>query len=628
MSCRQYEGGLQGDGMLPELMKLSDPNGPWTHYRMRSDPSHLSSASLRNGVPRSGGGMPTGSIISGQEVPLAHNDIESRLEVAPDHHSARSDTAIQNLQHPPIHLPDVEVTPRVSSPIELPVLIPPPTFIPPPPISVKQNPKMFLPEKPYVSSGMDGPPSEILVQQPQNPSVIHRPPLHLESSSDYRNDEDESSFNIEWQRIQKLRIDIWSLRSKVHEIRNILREKQLVKSNADDKLLQRISLEGFGLSSRKDDSVVRQKTIAELTEDWRSARGDYGPLEDDCNRLEDQLSSQEFELTRQEQHFYNHWKNPRSTRKELPAFAAFHRPSTSPSPSPSAIVGVDEVPQDHPLVTRFLSRMGDLDILQERLVELEEEKTALEDERDSRQRFHMSLAPEDQAWLDSSQALLDDLLEKTRLTEEDIDRMRQDCFAKGLVDEHGEPTDFQSQERSSFQNEEDMNPKDHKSEYVKHPILLPKPGVKPAPSKGSATESDETSASLGKRINQWILDQLRESPLEVNLLARTFEGWYGEIDDSWEVSVLAVWNDDGTANTKGYHIYTSSMTTQAPLRSDHSSASSNSNPKFHGNQSYQVILAHRLRFPPSPDRSEGTERGTVMGKSQGSWRGKVHWSKD
>jgi cell fate (sporulation/competence/biofilm development) regulator YmcA (YheA/YmcA/DUF963 family) len=549
---------------------------------------------------------------------LVDNDIDNRLDLMADNYSTRSDRVIQDSRD----ISDVETVPRVQPPIEPPDFIPPPTYIPPPPASVKHYSTASPLGQAGVSYGMESLQGDKPVQESQISSEVHGPSLRLDSNLEDPNSRDDSTFDVKWPRIQTLRLDNWSLRSRIHEMRKMLREKQHVKSEADDRLLQRISKEEFGVLPRKVDVTGGEKNLEELMKDCRDARGEYGPLEDDCNRLEDQLSEQEFELTRLEERFYHRWQRPLITKQEGPILAAFHHRS----PTNSTVLDVEEALEHHPLVTQYLSRLGDLDLLQERLVELEEEKESLEEDRDSRQRFGMSLEADDEAWLSGSQNLLDELLEKISFNEEDVKKLRQECEALGLLDENGEPTDFQSQERSTFRNEDDMNAKDQISEYVKHPILLPKPGSRPAPSNDLCTESDEESASLGERINQWILDQLRESALEVNLLARTFEGKYGEMDESWEVSVLAVWNADGTANTKGYNVYTSSMTTQAPLRSDHSSSSSGYNSKFQGNQSYRFILAQRLRLPPSPDHSDETERGIVMGKSLAARQGKAHWS--
>ena len=420
------------------------------------------------------------------------------------------------------------------------------------------------------------------------------------------------TFDLDYEKIERFRVECWSLRSKVRDLRRDLREKEGDKSRADDKLIQRMSMEVFGLSPSRNAAAQDGKSIAEFMEECRNARDVYGPLEDECNLLEDQLSAQEFELTKLEKQFNRRWRQPPRVETTIPTLAA---PQSS-SPKAPTTPDIEEIPQDHPLVNEFESRLGDLDILKERLIDLEEERDILAEERDSRERVGISLATEDQNWLNNSQRLLDHLHESIPTTQADVDRLKMECLSRGLLDENGEPTDFQSRERNTFQDDEEMNSVNQMSEYTKHPILLPKPGAKHVLSRNITPESEKKSDSLGGKINSWILGQLRESPLEVNLLERTFQKHYGEIDDRWEHAVLAVWWDDGTAIAEGVRVYTSSLTTQAHLLSSHySSESSHIESKLHNNEAQPVLLAHQVYFSPSPDHSDGTEKEDSSGLS-------------
>jgi hypothetical protein len=94
----------------------------------------------------------------------------------------------------------------------------------------------------------------------------------------------------------------------------------------------------------------------------------------------------------------------------------------------------------HPLVVEYFSKMGDLDLFHERLQELMEEKESLEAERESRYRFGLELAPDDLVWLEGSQTLIDELSQKIRLVEQDVESKKQECMFKGLVGEDGEPS--------------------------------------------------------------------------------------------------------------------------------------------------------------------------------------------
>jgi hypothetical protein len=386
-----------------------------------------------------------------------------------------------------------------------------------------------------------------------------------------------SAAEIEWDRIQKLRNQNWSLRSQIREMRNSLRQLQQEKSKADDILFRRLTVHGLGVG-HESHLPHGQKTLSELMQDCQVARDAYGPLEDDCNGLEDQLSLQEFELDRLEEAFYKRPPDvePIMTERPLTPVQLDDGP-----PYPSSVDEVEEGLEYHPLVSRYLSRMGDLDLLQERLDDLLDEKRSLEQERERRLRMGLTLMQEDQQWLENIHGAEDDLYEKIRMLHLELEVMKQDCFSKGLVDADGDPVEFQIREQRSFDGEEDLNPLDQKSEYVKYPLLLPHPGVKAAPYESEITnpsdlsyrtitqEPNSRTFDTTSRINEWLLHRLRMSALDVNLLARTFQTFSGAINapHRWQISVLRLWFRDATVKNGDNRLRAltdSSMTTQAP----------------------------------------------------------------
>ncbi|PMD40902.1 hypothetical protein L207DRAFT_512332 [Hyaloscypha variabilis F] len=274
-----------------------------------------------------------------------------------------------------------------------------------------------------------------------------------------------SAAATEWDRIQSLRSQNWSLRSQIREMRNHLRHLQLEKSKADDILFRRLTIQGLGMGQG---SYIPhgQKTLPELMQDCQAARDAYGPMEDDCNQLEDKLNGLEFELDRLEQAFYKRPPDEISVLSERPPTPA----GVNDSQQYSSSVGEEEEEIEyHPAVVRYLSKMGDHDLLQERLDELLDDKRGLEEEQNKRLRLGLVLDIEDQQWLDHAHTQEEELLVQIRALEKDLEVMKQDCLAKGLVDEDGEPVEFQIQEQRSFDNEEDLNPLGQKSENQHQP---------------------------------------------------------------------------------------------------------------------------------------------------------------
>ncbi|KAF8859030.1 hypothetical protein BDZ45DRAFT_371751 [Acephala macrosclerotiorum] len=435
----------------------------------------------------------------------------------------------------------------------------------------------------------------------------------------------------EWQEIQKLRADVWDLRSQIHQMRASLRVKQEVKAAADDILFRRITYmtaRGLNLTDSSSRPFPGQKSLMQLMDDCQEARNEYGPLEDDCNRLEDRVSQQEFRLAGLEDHFFAKLKASQSqpSRPPPPTLLDVER---SASPSIASDDDDFEASEYHPLVNSYLSKLGDLDLMQERLDEFRDEKAALEGEKQSRHRFGLTLDADDQEWLDDADKEYAEIIGKIRSLENELEGLKRTCLSKNLIDEDGEPTDFQSQEESYFM-EEDMDPRDHISEYVKYPLLLPHPGRKNSYEDSQRYERKPNVASetATTRINEWLLNKLRISPLDVNLLASTFEHQHGRIHKDWQFRVLNVWYEDGTARSitspRAFPpaSHSSSMSTRHPDETSHSSEMSQE--LMRG--SIHVRLASSSR--PASEISDETERAFGMSKlelSPISLRGRPPW---
>lgn len=398
---------------------------------------------------------------------------------------------------------------------------------------------------------------------PSNKS-FSRPTTHLVEShfGDFPKPE-RFEIRREWQKIQKLRESTWSQRSKIHELRIVLREKQLAKSTADDKYLQQVRESYLRLKDENKDISKEQKKLELLAHECERSRDEYGPLEDDCNWLEDQLGRDEFDLTKLEEKFFSLMNNPQDFKIE-------ETMSEVESQAPSAYSDSD-VGQDpyHPLVSRFLSKMGDVDILAERLTYLIEEKYSLESEKQTRLLVGHNLAPDDQETLDNYEdayAKLNKQIEEAKIQAQ---ALKKECLNEGLVDANGNPTDFEKLERQTFMGDVDAG--NEKSEYVKYPALIPRPGIQEVRFFDTGPKPDEFSNSAGDHVNQWLLHQLRSSPLQVNMLVRIFEGNFGRIEgERWQIDVVTFWYMDGARKgASGYRVHSSENATR-PLRNSES----------------------------------------------------------
>ena len=196
----------------------------------------------------------------------------------------------------------------------------------------------------------------------------------------------------------------------------------------------------------------------------------------------------------------------------------------------------------HPLVAEFLSKMGVLDILQEKLYERREEKDELEGKKELQELVGLGLAPKDQEWLDNFGALEAELLKEIAITEAEAAKLEKQCYKYGLVDDEGNPTSLGSWERQNFSHETGMEASSETSEFTKFPALLPRYGT-----TNTEQQTNDIIENRADRINHWLLTHLISSPLDVNLLARTYESLVGPIEfqDDWQKRVLNLWYEDG-----------------------------------------------------------------------------------
>ncbi|KAH8745333.1 hypothetical protein F5882DRAFT_423286, partial [Hyaloscypha sp. PMI_1271] len=383
---------------------------------------------------------------------------------------------------------------------------------------VKESKEMESSRRPdYESTGMPHQrtvPPRTIIPNPPNEASSSNPRLALTETPPttgtlkFLSKQDEIQLYTLLQRIRRLRELIWGLRSRIQEQRGILRSKQYAKAAADDKYMQLARLKESRVDTGTHFISNEGKTLQELFQDCEQMRSEYGPLEDDCNALEDQL----------EENF------------------------DSQSPSPDIILdgrsersSSDGIQNFHPLVANYLSKLGDVDIFRERHERLLEEKEGLEGDRETRRGVNLTLAPEDEAWLEQSDQLEDEILKDLQEAQTEAEELRKKCLAAGLLDEDGEPKDFQTQEQDAFA--EDVDAKGRKSEYLKFPTLLPQPGSTDMKFKASAPRPGEQSGSAGDHINQWLLHCLRSSPLDVYLLAKTFEA---ESDDASQYQIDSI----------------------------------------------------------------------------------------
>jgi hypothetical protein len=405
------------------------------------------------------------------------------------------------------------------------------------------------------------------------------------------------------------------LRSKLYDQRNVLREKGHAKAVADDKFFKFIRSHGFATLTGIRNSTKEQETLANLYEDCEALRDEYGPLEDDYNLLENFLNNREYEMQKLEE---------RLAERQTESSQIHPETESLRSSPPSNYSGSEFSQEFHPLVAEYYSKIGDVKIFSERLEWHIEEKLSLEDEKQTKERVNTKLADLDQKWLDNypeAEAALRKELEKA---EAEAEELHLRCYALGLIDEEGDPLDLERQERQTFVADE-VDAGGEKSDFVKFPLLLPYPGNKKIQLQDQTPIPDDEEEDIHERINPsdringWLLQKLRSSPLDVNLLARTFESLFGHIGERWQIEVLEFWYKDGS-NEKAteYRRSLSEVPTQSPRKTGYQAISlsgrslrrsmgilfrsSTLRPLEPGEEPVVEVQEYGLVIPPSPGK--------------------------
>lgn len=465
----------------------------------------------------------------------------------------KSETYKQPTKHPP----NSGQSPRVLSPIE----------------SCSPTPTSSSDSKLHVFSDMTPPNMAQMATLPPRPPPPPPPPPPLDMPLVSPNHEkSRSKFDAEKVYVDRQRATTFSLRSTVQQIRKVLRQRGDIKAAKDDELFQRVRGHETGaryLSSSKGSALV---PLLDLISESQKARDEYGPLEDECLQLEDRLYSEESRLYKLEEIFYSNWTVIPTGNLEGSFSVAI--PQESPTPTEPQQEDFDPLchvstSKFHPLTEKFLSELGDLDLLRERYDDVMEEKEHLEEQRESRKLVKLHLGAEEHEWLKNSTEVQNRLYKEMQAKEQKVDELREECLLRNLVDQNDNPTEFQDQERQISDQEAGLDSGSQLSVYKKFSALIPRPGIKAMEPKAKESKKAFKSDPAMTRINEWLLENLRLSPLEIVLLANTFEMKEGKLFEQWQLYVLRLWYEDTTIKASK-RLRASSMNTQAPVQSDHS----------------------------------------------------------
>jgi hypothetical protein len=201
---------------------------------------------------------------------------------------------------------------------------------------------------------------------------------------------------------------------KGHELRGRIRRERQALTDIDARFMQELR----NVLLRSPDEKLQH--LLDLYEEMDSRRNLLLPKEDDYNILEDQMNTQEFELEE-------------TGKKVLEVLEGVRNSLLSDDdPHPFLEDNVDLQSATsrgneslRPEIREYLSRIGDLDLVEARLSELQRERAELVEQEKSRIRVGLVLNEESRKFLDAFDVNHKLLQEERALIVQDIEKMRK-----------------------------------------------------------------------------------------------------------------------------------------------------------------------------------------------------------
>ncbi len=329
--------------------------------------------------------------------------------------------------------------------------------------------------------------------------------------------------------IAKLRGQVIRKRLKVREKRVELRREQAAASQLDANYTTILS--AFMVQGASTDPT----SLYAAFEKCRKARDTVGPIEEDYNQLEDTLIELEDTLDERENKFY----------RDYPAISVASNSPISVASSPyvpttasGSLVEGDEPSQDK----EYLVKLGEANIMKERLDDLLFERAQYEEESRIRSPYGIPLEASSEMFLRNFDEIYRKSLEDLQAVEDQVRELKR-TSSTGLQVTSQPPSG-----NETLQSLEEPVPSANES-HRRLSELFP----------NSRPEFLGEFANTRDRINGWLLHILQHSPLDADL-HRAMLGNYAVDDNKWAEMLLRTWQLDDAA--KG-----------GPLTMDHSVSS-------------------------------------------------------
>lgn len=265
-------------------------------------------------------------------------------------------------------------------------------------------------------------------------------------------------------------------RLEAHKCRSVIRRDRQALSDLDARLMQ--ELRNVLLTSPDQ----KLKSLLNLCEEMQTLRDELLPKEDDYNLIEDRLITEEFELQETGEKMLSILDGvPRSLVGD--SEPGFPHEEITQIERTASLGSANQRPE----ALEYLSRLGDRDILLERLSELRHERATLVEEEKSRARVGRVLNEEAREFLDTFDFRHENLQKELATLDADLARL-----SKTL-----ERTDKIFFATTMFEDSENIN--GSFADEIRHSSLNSLPSIISSSDLGSPTAAQHPSAPQAKR---------------------------------------------------------------------------------------------------------------------------------
>ncbi|MCJ1465143.1 hypothetical protein MMC07_003759 [Pseudocyphellaria aurata] len=327
------------------------------------------------------------------------------------------------------------------------------------------------------------------------------------------------------------RKEIANLRGQVTRSRLELRELRVGQRQRQIKIRHLQAQFWRGLQNQRiNDSSLDENTSQLLYDDIQRALDELGPEEANYDEKEDDLDALEYKLGKLEDRFYDTDADFAGSKAGFDSSSSCSSPRRSPSSTPTRSVG------ETSWKYRYLSRVGDANIVRERLENLCIERSQYIRLEQDRAAMGLDYYPPNVEFLDTFEEVYATNALELREIEEDLER-------QWLQNES--PSTPPTSANLSKTIDLDQVSTSLTDEHARRKIWC-QPHTPRRKSDGDLKAVPEEKMTVRQRINKWILESLQVSRIEkVRLKAMLHDPNLSE--DSWWSLVRDYWQRDQAA---------------------------------------------------------------------------------